>query len=107
MEILFTVQEHIVRRFKAIETKTQFNGGFTFAWLSTKLCARLKLQFNINSKLQNPERINMHLIELPRIWWIPGSGLAHYPDLKFEIWIRYEDTFLLNLVQKYGHLNSF
>ena len=27
---------------KAIGTKAPFNGGFAFAWLSTKLCARLQ-----------------------------------------------------------------
>ena len=29
------------RSFKAIGTKAPFNGGFAFAWLNTKLCARL------------------------------------------------------------------
>ena len=29
-------------KLKAIGTKAPFNGGFAFAWLSTKLCARLQ-----------------------------------------------------------------
>ena len=28
-------------RFKRVGTKAPFNGGFAFAWLSTKLCARV------------------------------------------------------------------
>ena len=35
MGILFSVQEHIVRRFNAIGTKVPFTCGFAFAWLST------------------------------------------------------------------------
>ena len=29
-------------RVKGVGTKAPFNGGFAFAWLSTKLCARLQ-----------------------------------------------------------------
>ena len=32
----------IKRQVKGIGTKTSFNGGFAFVWLSTKLCARLQ-----------------------------------------------------------------
>ena len=28
--------------FKGVGTKAPFNGGFAFAWLSTRLCARLQ-----------------------------------------------------------------
>ena len=39
VHVLRETKRHMV---KGVGTKAPFNGGFAFAWLSTKLCARLQ-----------------------------------------------------------------